>query len=132
MKRRVVEKRLARWGEMKVMQERTVVRYVVEEFSEHDGCWHTMQYRKSIYGDEEPADFGNLEAARAFMRGEWGVVQETVVDEFDTDDRNRIPLPSGTWVPPDKSVYEDDTEEIYRGLPKTTYGGTYGGMRMPD
>lgn len=125
MKRRVVEKRLARWGEMKVMQERTVVRYVVEEFSEHDGCWHTMRYRKSINGDEEPADFGNHEAARAFMRGEWGVVQETVVDEFDTDDRNRIALPSGTWVSPDKSVYEDDEEEIYRGLPK-------GGMRMPD
>ena len=93
MKRRIVEKRLARWGEMKVTQERTVVRYVVEEFSEHDGCWHTMRYRKSIYGDEEPADFGNLEAAKAFMRGEWGVVQETVVDEFDMDDRLREPRP---------------------------------------
>lgn len=44
---------------------------------------------------------------------------------FDTDDRGRIALPSGTWVPPDESVYEDDAEEIYRGLPK-------GGMRMPD
>ena len=128
MKRRVVEKRLARWGEMKGGMERTDVRYVVEEFTEHDGCWHTMRYRKSINGDEEPADFGNHEAARAFMRGEWGVVQETVVDEFDTDDRNRIPLPSGTLVPPDKSVYEDDEEEIYRRHPNTTYGG----MRMPD
>lgn len=55
----------------------------------------------------------------------WGVVQETVVDEFDTDDRGRIALPSGTWVPPDASVYEDDAEEIYRGLPQ-------GEMRMPD
>lgn len=44
------------------------------------------------------------------------------------DDLNRIALPSGTWVPPDKSVYEDDEEEIYRRHPNTTYGG----MRMPD
>lgn len=89
MKRRVVEKRLARWGEMKVMQERTDVRYVVEEFTEHDGCWHVMRYKRSINGDYMPADFDSPEAARAFMRGEWGVVQENVVDEFDTDDRKR-------------------------------------------
>lgn len=125
MKRRVVEKKLARWGEMKGGMERTDVRYVVEEFTEHDGCWHTMRYRRSINGDDMPADFDNPEAAKAFMRGEWGVVQETVVDEFDTDDRGRIPLPSGTWVPPYESDYEDDAEEIYRGLPQ-------GGMHIPD
>ena len=128
MKRRMVEKKLVRWGEMKGEQLRTMVRYVVEEFTEHDGCWHVMRYRRSINGDDMPADFDSPEAARAFMRGEWGFVQETVLDEFDTDDRDRIPLPSGTWVPPDKSVYEDDAEEIYRRHPNTTYGG----MRMPD
>lgn len=130
MKRRVVEKKLTRWGEMKGGMDRTDVRYVVEEFTEHDGCWHVMRHKRSVNGDDMPADFGDLEAARAFMRGEWGVVQETVADEFDTDefdtdDRDRIALPSGTWVPPDESVYEDDAGEIYRGLPQ-------GGMRMPD
>lgn len=66
-----------------------MARYVVEEFSEHDGCWHTMLYRRSINGDDMPADFDSPDAAIAFMRGEWGVVQETIVDECDTDDRDR-------------------------------------------
>jgi hypothetical protein len=125
MKRRVVEKKLTRWGEMKGGMERTDVRYVVEEFTEHDGCWHVMRYKRSINGDDMPADFDSPEAARAFMRGEWGVVQENVVDEFDTADRDRIALPSGARVPPDESDYEDDAEEIYRGLPQ-------GEIRMPD
>lgn len=111
MKRRVVEKKLARWGEMKGGMERTDVRYVVEEFTEHDGCWHVMRYKRSINGDDMPANFDNLEAARAFMRGEWGVVQETELDYLDTDDRDRPALPSGTWVPPDESVYEDSPGE---------------------
>lgn len=111
MKRRMIEKKLVRWGEMKGGMERTDVRYVVEEFTEHDGGWHVMRYRRSINGDDMPADFDSSEAARAFMRGEWGVVQESVVEEFDTDDRDRIiALPSGTWVPSDESDYEDDAE----------------------